>query len=75
MAKYYSYNVTMEGARFKGAKFADGSPWTYSCRAPDAETAKLTAARWFQKHRAPFFGKPRRLVFLMSRMKAWRVER
>lgn len=62
MAKYYSYDVTM------GA-------WSYSCRAPSAEEAKLTAAKWYQKHKTPMNKKPRSLVALMSKMKARRVKR
>jgi len=61
MAKYYSYMVTM-------------GDWSYSCRAPDAETAKLTAAQWYQKHKTPMFKKPKTLVSLMRRMSAKRVK-
>jgi len=70
MAKYHSYRVEFKkGTRFKGSKFLGGDPWTHHCRAPNAETAKLTAARYFQKHRS----EPKSLTFLMARMTARRV--
>lgn len=59
MAKYYSYMVTMGN-------------WSYSCRAPDAETAKLTAAQWYQKHKTPMSTRPKTLISLMSKMHARR---
>jgi hypothetical protein len=68
MRKWYSYDI-----RLRGAKFADGSPWTYRCRAPDAKAAKQTAGRYFQKHRTPMNQKPRSLTSLTSKMVAKRV--
>ncbi len=62
MAKYYSYDVFM-------------GDWSYSCRAPDSETAKLTAAKWYQKHKTPMNRKPKTLVSLMTKMRARRAKR
>ena len=75
MAKYYSYQVLLKGVFHRGTA-AGGpykDPWTYNTRAPDAETAKLTASRWYQQHKTPMGKKPRTLVSLMSKMTAKRV--
>ncbi len=66
--KWYGYTVFL-----KGEKFAGGDPWSFSCRAPDSDEAKLTAARYFQKHRTPMNKTPRTLVSLMSKMTARRA--
>lgn len=68
MARYYSYTVELVGTKYPGRN----ENWSYSCRAPNAEEAKLTAARWFQQHKTPMGRKPRTLVSLVRKMRASR---